>query len=161
MRIHNMAMGPIIVVCGIGICLWSFSLPSPTHLQFGPATFPQLMGAGLALSGLAVGVNGWIHRTDGPLFRMPEWAFQRGPAIRFVAILLAILIYRLISPSLGFFLTAVGLLFALMTINGIRPRRAALAALILSILINIVFASLLHVPLPWGPFSSISGYLIW
>lgn len=161
MRIHNVAMGPIIAFCGIGICLWSFTLPSPNHLQFGPATFPRLMGAGLAFSGLAVGVSGWLHRADGPIFRIPEWASQRGPTTRFVAILLAILIYRLVSPILGFFITALGLLFVLMTINGIRPQRAAAASLILSTLINIVFASLLHVPLPWGPFSSISGYLIW
>jgi len=159
-RLHDVITGPAIALCGAGLWAWSFTLPVPNNADFGPGTFPRLMGGGLALAGVGVAVSGWL-RGRGPLIQRPDW-LRSGPQFaRFAAILGAIALYPLISGALGFLLTAWLLLFVLMVVNGIRPLPALGAGLAISAFVNIAFASILHVPLPWGPLTPISGYLIW
>ena len=161
MRIHDIMMGPLVLLIGLGLCLWSSVLPHPGNVAFGPGLFPMLTGGGLAFSGTVIGLSGWMKRREQPLFRKPEWLTHRNRALNFWLIPLLIVGYCLCADILGFLLTATLVLFLMMMANAVTWRRALPSAIVTAASINVLFASLLHVPLPWGPLTGVSGWLIW
>ncbi|WP_110601451.1 tripartite tricarboxylate transporter TctB family protein [Salinicola lusitanus] len=161
MRVHDIILGPAVVLAGAGLCVWATALPQPQGFAYGPNLFPTLTGSGLALAGLSILFAGIKKRRMGPLFERPDWSKRWRLAINFWLIPVAIIAYVLLVEPLGFLITATLLLFALMIANRVHPRRAAVVALIIALAINLLFASILHVPLPWGPLTAVSGWLIW
>ncbi|WP_136065267.1 tripartite tricarboxylate transporter TctB family protein [Modicisalibacter radicis] len=161
MRIHDVVMGPLILLTGLGLCLWASFLPHPGNVAFGPGLFPTLTGSGLAISGSIIGLSGWLKRRGQPLFHKPEWMSHRNIALNFWLIPLLIVGYLLCVDTLGFLLTATIVLFSMMVANAVAWSRALPTAIVTAASINVLFASLLHVPLPWGPLTNVSGWLIW
>lgn len=161
MRIHDIILGPFIALLGVGLCVWSLFLPMPSHLDYGPGMFPRLTGAGLILSGLVIAAGALTRGEWGALVGRPLWTRDLRIAWRFWVLLVAPFFYVFAADTLGFFATAALILIAVMLANGVRLHWAVPVGLVLAAFVNIVFASLLGVPLPWGPLTPISGYLIW
>ena len=60
------------------------------------------------------------------------------------------LLYLLAVDRLGFVLTGIVYLAALMLVLRVRPLRAVVLAVVLTLAIHFCFYKLLRVPLPWG-----------
>ena len=159
MKLHDTLLGLIFVALGGALVVMSYSFPTPRHLDYGPGVFPRLMGGGLSLSGLGIAAFGLSEKAA--LVRLPDWTTDRRRALNVIAIPLAALVYYAVSGLLGFTLTALVILSALLMIGGVRPLRAALVAVCVSLVTTLLFASILHVPLPWGLLTPVSGWFIW
>ena len=62
----------------------------------------------------------------------------------------AIGFYILLADLLGFLLVGPAILYALFLVFGVRPARAAVVAIVATLVIWYAFYKLLRVPLPWG-----------
>ena len=149
MRVASMIASAVWVVLGLGVCLWALRLrlwdaagPASGFLPFLAGTV--FLGAGLALLG-----REWAARPrPGGLPAFWEDAAGRTRVALVVAGLVAL---ALLMPTLGFLLAAVVVMTFLL---GLTERRrlgsSVLLALVSSLLIYWLFASLLQVRLPRG-----------
>ncbi|WP_319484323.1 tripartite tricarboxylate transporter TctB family protein [uncultured Cohaesibacter sp.] len=161
MKVHDSIVGLVVAVLGGAIALYSQSLVPPRHLNYGPGFFPLLIGIGLLLVGGGLMVQGYVTGRGQPLVHRPRWLASRDFTFRFWIIPIAILFYWLAVTPLGFLATSTILLAMIQIANGVRWKLAVTVALITSVVVNILFASILHVPLSWGVLTPISGWFIW
>ena len=161
MKVHDIIIGIIILALGLCVAAYSTTLVAPRNLSYGPGFFPLLVGCGMALVGLVISFQGMRNLRAEPAFELPEWTRSARMALRFWILPAAILFYVVAVETLGFLATATLILTAAMTAGGVRLFKAFVVGLLVAVITNIAFASLLHVPLPWGPLTSISGWLIW
>ena len=107
-----------------------------------------------AMPGLtaAMAWSGWRARprSGEPLLELAAWA--RDPRLRnnFVFTFSLIVAYVVLSERVGFILLSPAMLFALFWRLGVPPVRGALIAVGATAAIYVMFARLLHVPLPRG-----------
>ncbi len=116
--------------------------------KFGPAWFPGLIAAGLAVCGallIAVGL-----RQPAPWIAAPEWI--RSPRARagIAALIGGLVLYVLAADALGFHLTGVLLLALWLRVLGASWRVTVPVAIIATLVIHLSFYKLLRIPLPWG-----------
>ena len=116
--------------------------------KFGPAWFPGLIAAGLAVCGallIAVGL-----RQPAPWIAAPEWI--RSPRARagIAALVGGLVLYVLAADALGFHLTGVLLLALWLRVLGASWRVTVPVAIIATLVIHLSFYKLLRIPLPWG-----------
>jgi putative tricarboxylic transport membrane protein len=161
MKVHDAFVGAVFLGAGVFVALYAQSLTPPRHLAYGPGFFPTLIGTGMALTGGAIIITALRAGSADQWVVKPDWWGSAGASLRFWAIPAAIIFYYLVAGTLGFLATAAIILTALTFINGARISIAALVGVVSAVILNIVFASILHVPLPWGPLRSISGWFIW
>ncbi|WP_119309210.1 tripartite tricarboxylate transporter TctB family protein [Cohaesibacter haloalkalitolerans] len=161
MKVHDSIVGLVVAILGGAIALYSQSLVPPRHLNYGPGFFPLLIGIGLLLVGGGLMVQGYVTGRGQPLVQRPRWLASRDFTFRFWIIPIAILFYWLAVTPLGFLATSTILLAMIQIANGVRWKLAVTVALITSVVVNILFASILHVPLSWGLLTPISGWFIW
>lgn len=161
MKLHDALVGAIVLVLGALVAGYARTLTPPRHLAYGPGFFPLLIGIGLMAVGAGITVGGLRSLRRQPVFVAPDWVHSAAAALRFWILPGAILFYLLVVDRLGFLLTATAILAAIMAVNGLALPRALALALVLSAAVNAVFASILHVPLPWGVLTPVSGWLIW
>ena len=121
----------------------------------------MLIGIGLVLVGGSLAIQGYVTGRDKPWFQRPRWLQTRQYTFRFWIIPIAILFYWLAVTPLGFLATATILLAMIQIANGVRWKLALGVSLITAVVVNILFASILHVPLSWGLLTPISGWFIW
>lgn len=161
MKVHDTFVGLAFLGLGIFIAAYSQTLAAPRGQAYGPGFFPLLIGTGMALVGLAISLQGLRSYRASALAEAPEWAEGVRPALRFWIIPIAIIFFVVAVTPLGFLITATVILSVVMTVNSGRPLISLTTALVVALVVNLCFASLLHVPLPWGPLTSISGWFIW
>jgi len=116
--------------------------------KFGPAWFPGLIAAGLAVCGallIAVGL-----RQPAPWIAAPEWI--RSPRARagIAALIGGLVLYVLAADALGFHLTGVLLLALWLRVLGASWRVTVPVAIIATLVIHLSFYKLLRIPLPGG-----------
>ena len=132
-----------------GIVLWHIQgFPAMPGQKFGPAWFPGLIAAGLAICGVLL-VGAGLRRHE-PLIEVPQWLAHRRPRTAIAAILGGLIFYVLLAGTLGFHLTGVLLLGLWVRLLGASWRATLAVAIIGTIVIHIAFYKLLRVPLPWG-----------
>jgi putative tricarboxylic transport membrane protein len=152
MRVNDAVTGAVLVVLGV-VILWHIQgFPAMPGQKFGPAWFPGIIAAGLALCGLALIVQGAKGRA--PWLAFDEWTRRGRPIAGFFSVIAGLVFYVLAADLLGFHLTGFILLFAWMRILGTRPSLAIPVALIAPIVIHLAFYKLLRIPLPWGVLKS-------
>lgn len=137
--------GAVLVALAAAVALEARAYPLGTLRDPGPAFVPVVLAGLLALFGLVVAVSG----RQAPPLRALAWPEARHA----VAILGACAFAALALEPLGYRLTVFLLVAA---VTGLLERRHPLAALAvaagLSALSFYVFADVLRVPLPRGPF---------
>ncbi|MEI2415433.1 tripartite tricarboxylate transporter TctB family protein [Orrella sp. JC864] len=161
MKVHDLFVGLFFVALGALVCGYAGSLPAPRHVDYGPGLFPAIVGAGLTATGLAIALKSLATLRTAVWWVRPQWSRSRLLALRFWSILLALPIYILLADTLGFLPTSTLIMTAMLRLRGVPLARAVLVALVVSLALTLLFASLLGVPLPWGPLTDISEYLIW
>ncbi|EFH12372.1 tripartite tricarboxylate transporter TctB family protein [Teichococcus cervicalis] len=151
MRVNDSLLGLVLLALA-GAVLWAtFAFPEFPGQEYGPALFPRLLAAGMALCGLLLLPRGLAARRQGePWLRPADWARRPVTLISFLLIPLSALAYLLLAEKLGFLPVAFLLLLGLFLWFGERWR-ALPVALAATWLVHWFFAGLMRVPLPRGP----------
>jgi putative tricarboxylic transport membrane protein len=123
------------------------AFPKIPGQQVGPALFPGLVALGLAVCGVILIVHGLRHRAAQPWFVADEWTRSTRHVVAFLAVIGAVAFYILLADRVGFLIVGPAILFL---VFGVRPARAAVVAIVATLVIWYAFYKLLRVPLPWG-----------
>lgn len=168
-RSGDLAGGLLTTAFGAAVLVHVRSFPELPGGQPGPALFPGIIGALMVVFGVALGAQSLRRsRTDGagscgPGSKQatgddmaggdaPTPLSRRRASGNALAMLGAIAVYILVADLLGFALTMLLLLAALMLQLGTRPVVAVGAAVVTTLAMSLIFRQLLLVPLPTGPF---------
>lgn len=160
MKVQDTITGGVFALLGVFMLVYAASLQAPRHLAYGAGFFPSLIGGGLVLVGAAIAWQGVRAGRGGPLIELPE-VLAANAWLRFAAIPVAILFYLLAAELLGFLLTSTIILAFLFAVAGLPLRIGIPVAIAVAVVFTAFFASILHMPLPWGPLRDVSGWLIW
>lgn len=138
------ALGVIFALGGAAILQQALTMSTLPGMNVGPGLFPSIVGAGMAIMGVALAIQGWMVR-DTPEDEAPPlvtW-FAIGVVAALVAVILAM-------PYLGFLIA--GTLFAagIVMLSGGRWLSALIFSPIASSLIYFTFTAVMRVPLPRG-----------
>ena len=150
MKFNDAVFGAILVVLGLAVIAHVQAFPRIPGQQVGPALFPGLVAAGLAACGIILIVYGLRHRSAQPWFVAEAWTRSTRHVVAFLAVAGAIVFSIALADVLGFLIVGPVILFVLFLLFGVRPPRAALVAVVATVVIWYAFYKLLRVPLPWG-----------
>jgi putative tricarboxylic transport membrane protein len=157
-KLNDAVWGVLLLVFAGGLFMHVRGFPSIPGQQVGPSALPGALAVGLGVCGLLLLVRGlrarWAARQGGgtatPWAQTPEW-FGSAPQLTGFGVLVGVnLLYLFGAQTLGFILTGTVYLAALMWALRVKPARALLIALMMTLLIHYCFYKLLRVPLPWG-----------
>jgi len=160
-KVHDFFIGAFFLIIGSGICLYASQLPVPHHVKYGPGVFPAIIGTGMILVGAAIAFKSLSVAKGGKWLERPSWLESPKAAIRFWIIPASIPFYMLVADSFGFVLTSMVIMSSMLWVRGVSPLRAIITGVAVSLVLTVLFASILKVPLPWGPLTGISGHLLW
>ena len=148
MRLHDSLIGAALLLLSLAVLWHVQSFPPAAGQNFGPALFPGLAAAGLALCSLVLIWQGlrtgkaWVEFGEG--LRSPR------RLAAFAIVIASMAFYVLLSEQLGFLLCSLLILSALQWACGVRLPVALAAAVVATLVIHTCFYKLLKVPLPWG-----------
>jgi putative tricarboxylic transport membrane protein len=149
-KLNDAIWGALLLVLA-GALLWHVQgFPSIPGQQVGPSALPRALAIGLGICGTLLVVRGWRERLSSAWLELPGWiaAPRQRTAL---AVLVGInLFYLLAAQWLGFVLTGIVYLAALMWALRVPPLRALGVAVVATLAIHYCFYKLLKVPLPWG-----------
>jgi putative tricarboxylic transport membrane protein len=145
MKKNDIIAGGIFIALGIFIFTQTWNYPSPEKGHPGPNLFPNIlallfMGFGLAL----------ILKAR-KLF-LTETVVAPGPrrVANALFVLAIVAVYVGVANIVGFLITSAVLLFLLMKKLGVTILKSAIASIIITLFINVMFSKILRVPLPYG-----------
>jgi putative tricarboxylic transport membrane protein len=140
-----------------GAIFWNArKFPSMPGDQVGPALFPQLIAAGLAICGAIFVIQAARRKAGTPWIELPDWIRAPRQVAGFAVVTLGLLAYCLLVETVGFFVCAPLLLGALLAVLGVRAWAVPVIALGVSVVIHFIFYKGLGVPLPWGLLQSLA-----
>ena len=151
MKINDAVFGALLLLLGVVVLVHVQGFPKIPGQPVGPALFPGLVAAGLAVCGVLLIVSGIRRRAEQPWYETAEWMRSGRHFIAFAAIVGGVVAYVLLATHVGFLLVAPVLLWIWFSVLGVRPVRAIVVAVAASLVIWYAFYKLLRVPLPWGP----------
>ena len=148
MRIHDSLIGGVLLVLSL-LVLWHVQgFPPAPGQDYGPAVFPGVIAAGLALASLALIWQGM--RAKEAWFQLGDGLRSGGHLLAFGVVIVGTVLYILLVDRLGFIICSITLLVALQWACGVRWILNLPVALIATLAIHSAFYKLLKVPLPWG-----------
>ena len=150
MKINDAVFGALFGVLSL-LVLWTIQgYPRIPGQNFGPAAFPGLAAAGLAVCSLLLIIQGLRSRAEAPWFAAGQWMRRPAQLIPFVVTVLGLALYVVASEKLGFLIIGTLLVAALMLALRVRAIVAVPVALLATLAIHVAFYKGLRVPLPWG-----------
>ena len=149
MKLNDALSGFVIVMFGIAVAGYARTFPSMPGQDIGPSLFPTLIGIGFILCGVGLIVSG-VRRGGTPWIAIDDWVQRPRMVLNFVLVFVALVFYAVAVGHLGFLITAVLFLSALMLAFGVARARILPLAIAVTLGIHYAFYSLLRVPLPWG-----------
>lgn len=150
MKLNDAVFGALFLALSL-LVLWTIQgYPKIPGQNIGPAAFPGMVAAVLALCSLLLIVQGMRARNGTPWFQRGEWTSRPPQLIAFAITVAGLLLYVLASERIGFIVTGVVMLGALMLALRVRPATALLVAAVSTLAIHVAFYKGLRVPLPWG-----------
>lgn len=167
-RVGDAPIGAAFLALSLAV-LWHVSdFPPAPGQPYGPALFPGLIAAGLAVCSALLLITSLrgnesaraTAATRGANQRAAGGAAERSAAAPgwapFVITLIALVGYVGLVNRLGFLPAAVLMLGSLLYAYGVRLVSAAVIAVVGSLLVHTAFYKFLKVPLPWGVLSSLA-----
>jgi len=151
MKFDDIRIGVVLGVFSVFVFAVARTFPVIPGQHFGASLFPTLISIGLFICSVLLVAQGWRARRAGA--EKPGWpAWLREPisVLRFLMVPISLVFYFMASDWLGFLPCSVLLLVVLQRLFGVRWMRALIVAVIVSLVIHVMFYSVLHVPLPWG-----------
>jgi len=150
LKLNDAVFGALFLALSL-LVLWTIQgYPKIPGQNIGPAAFPGIAASVLALCGVLLIVQGVRQRAGALWVQRGEWTSRPPQLIAFAVTVLGLLLYVLASERLGFLVTGIVMLAALMLALKVRPLTALTMAVAATVLIHIAFYKGLRVPLPWG-----------
>jgi putative tricarboxylic transport membrane protein len=150
LKLNDAVFGALFLLLSL-LVLWTVqSYPKIPGQNVGPAAFPAIAASVLGLCGLLLIVQGMRQRDRAPWLQRGEWTGRAPQLIAFAITVLGLLLYVLASERLGFIVTGIVMLAALMRALKVRWFSALAVAIVATVLIHVAFYKGLRVPLPWG-----------
>jgi putative tricarboxylic transport membrane protein len=147
-----------LVVSGVTLTL-SAQLPKGQSAAgvSGPALFPVILALVLLGSGIAEIVIGFAKSAAYPaLSPASAWKQLKRPEVVNVFLIITFwILYELLFQPLGFIVTTLLFLFAVMLRLGVRPIQAVVYSVMYVVVIYLMFTVLFSIPLPAGVLSVI------
>jgi putative tricarboxylic transport membrane protein len=156
MKINDAVFGAVFLLFGIVVLVHVQAFPRIPGQQVGPALFPGLIAAGLAVCGVLLIVSGIRTRAQEPWYETADWMRSGRHAIAFFAIVGGVAAYVLLAETVGFLIVAPILLWVWFTVLGVRRGTAVVVAVAATLVIWYAFYKLLRVPLPWGVLTKVA-----
>jgi putative tricarboxylic transport membrane protein len=151
MRANDAICGFVLMVFAAVMLTMAASLPEFPGQKYGPALFPRVMASGLLICGALLIWRGFTARVPGMRWvEFAPWTRDRWRLGSFFLMLGLILLYILVSDTVGFIPLGIVFLGALFLWFGVRPLTAVITAVMGTIVIHWFFSTLLRVPLPRG-----------
>lgn len=151
MRANDALSGFVLIVLSLAMIAFTFTFPAFPGQKYGPALFPRILGTGLILCGFVLIWNGWAARKEGAKWlEIAPWVRDPWRLTSFFLVLALLLLYILLSETVGFIPIAFLFLLALFYWLGVRPITAIITAVVATLAIHWFFSNLLRVPLPRG-----------
>ena len=149
MKLNDAVLGLVVLLGGLAIVLQARTFP-PTHGQaYGPDLFPTIIGLGFMLSGVVLVIGGWRERQVVGWVDLEGVGFGR--LLDAGLVLLYIVAFITLVPSLGFVLTAgLGAWGLMGRFQGGKWLSSLVIATLVTLVTDWAFRSLLLVPLPQG-----------
>lgn len=134
-----------------GTLLQSPSMKSVNEERFNPLMFPYFLMGLVGVTGIGITFGHWLKgaRQTKPLAE-PGLSISSRGVTQFATIVACVVLYCLIAEQVGFVLTGLAIMFAMLWRLGTRPSIAALISLVLIPIVYQLFAGFLRVPLPQG-----------
>ena len=148
MKFNDAISGAVLLALAVAVIAYALGLPKMPGQFVGPGLFPALVGAALAIGAVILIVRGVRTRTAHPWVRLDDWLKQPASVLRFLAIPLFVLIYALVSESIGFVPIAFAGLALLFSVAGVRWMTALTVSAVTTAAVYYAFAIILRVPLP-------------
>ena len=148
MRLSDTVWGVLLLGLAAAV-LWNIQgFPRIPGQDVGPSAFPGLLAAILAGCAIALIVRGIKARAG--LMQIGAWTRSSHHATNFALTIAALLSYVAVVDRLGFLITGVLILMALLTKLRVRWVTAATIAVLVVLVIHLIFYKMLRVTLPWG-----------
>jgi putative tricarboxylic transport membrane protein len=154
MKLSDSIWGTLCILFGAAVLLHVQTFPAMPGQKYGPAVFPGLIASGFVICGALLILRG--VKAKEALLTWADWTHSRVHAIRFLALIAALLFYIVASEPLGFILTSALALVGLFLLFGVPTKRALVIALIATLVIHFLFYKVMRVPLPWGVLTPIA-----
>jgi putative tricarboxylic transport membrane protein len=138
------ALGVVFALGGAAILQQALTMQTLPGMNVGPGLFPSIVGAGMAIMGVALTIQGWVVR-DTPEDEAPPlvtW-FAIGVVASLVAVILAM-------PYLGFLVAGTLFSVGVVLLSGGKWLSAVIFSPIATTTIYFVFTAAMRVPLPSG-----------
>ncbi|HWV20658.1 MAG TPA: tripartite tricarboxylate transporter TctB family protein [Devosia sp.] len=138
------ALGVVFALGGAAVLQQALAMPSLPGMNVGPGLFPSIVGAGMAIMGVALTIQGWIVRDTAEDEAQPlvTW-FALGIVAALAAAILAM-------PYLGFLVVGTVFSFIVVLMSGGKWLSAVIFSPIATAGIYYLFMSGFRVPLPRG-----------
>jgi putative tricarboxylic transport membrane protein len=156
MKINDAIFGAIFLLLGVVVVVHVQAFPMIPGQQVGPALFPGLVAAGLAVCGALLIFSGIRNRATQPWYETADWLRSGRHLIGLVAIVGGVAAYVLFANTIGFLIVAPILLWIWCIVLGVDRLRALMVAVAATAIIWYAFYKLLRVPLPWGVLNGIA-----
>jgi putative tricarboxylic transport membrane protein len=154
MKINDAVWGAVLLLLAVVLLGHVQSFPRIPGQQVGPALFPGLIAAGLAVCAILLVVKGLSARTAGGVrqrWLIPEdWMRSPRHLLAFALVLGVNVFYILVVDRLGFIPTGVIYLAVLFVVFQVRRTWIVPLAIAVTLGIHYAFYKLLKVPLAWG-----------
>jgi putative tricarboxylic transport membrane protein len=154
MKFNDALIGAALFVLAVAIGIHIRGFPDMPGQKFGAALFPGLIAAGLLACGLLLFVRG--VRSGDRLVVLVPWMRMPRQVGNFLLVCALLVFYILASNTLGFVPSGVIILMALFLKLAVPPLRAAVVAVVATLIIHALFYKLLRVPLPWGVLQAVA-----
>ena len=155
MKLDDAVWGAVIMLFATVLAVHVRGFPAMPGQHVGPGALPGALAAGLGVCGAILFVGGLRRRARAgdaraPWLEWPEWMASPPQLLGFAVLVAVNLLYLLAVNRLGFVLTGVIYLGALMRVLRVPWVRALPIAVVMTLVIHYAFYKLLKVPLPWG-----------
>lgn len=166
MKVSDRVTGAMLVGLGAAAYWGGSLLPPVPGQQVGPNVFPMVIGASLVVCGVLIllGVGRTFEEEEkivtsatGDVADGDVLEPERGRVAAFLSggwkVLVppaALFFYYFASERLGFWITALLMIFALAWSQGAKLKQALALAIVAPALVHLIFYKLLRVPLPPG-----------
>lgn len=138
------ALGVVFALGGAAILQQALTMQALPGMNVGPGLFPSIVGAGMAIMGVALTIQGWIVRDT------PEDEAQPLVTWFALAIVAALVATIFAMPFLGFLITGTIFSVVIVLMSGGKWLSAIIFSPIASASIYFLFMSGFRVPLPRG-----------
>lgn len=153
MKLHDTLSGLALLIVALLVALNTADFPEIPGQQIGPAVFPRILAALLALCAGLLMVRARLPARDQAWVQLGAWLQSPVHRRNFVITVACLLFYVLASELLGFLVCGLLILCVMFRALSVKPMHILPIAIGITLLIHTLFYKGLRVPLPWGVLS--------